>query len=94
MQTLIIYDETGYILSIRSGQPAPREPVGVPFMWFEVPKGKRVASIDVSVTPHQPILEDVPPSEIDILKAENEANKQAIAELSILIATMGGINNV
>lgn len=78
MQTLIIYDDEGYVLSIRDGQPTPREPIGVPFLWTEIPEGKRnkgVGSIgvDVSVTPHQVILEDIPPTEIGILKLQNEA---------------------
>lgn len=88
---LIIYDVTGYILSIRNGQPAPREPIGVPFLWVDIPEGKQVKSVgeigvDVSVTPHQLILEDIPPTEIDVLR--NDLN-DAVMELSMLIA-MGG----
>lgn len=91
MQTLIIHDNEGYILSIRSGEPAPREPVGVPFLWVEIPEGKRIKTtngigVDVSVTPHQVILEDIPPTEIDLLR--NDLN-DAVMELSMLIA-MGG----
>ncbi len=32
MKALIIYDNEGYIISQRSGQPLPREPIGVPFL--------------------------------------------------------------
>lgn len=87
MQSLIIYDETGYILDIRSGEPSPREPVGVPFMWVDVPVGKKVVSIDVSVSPHQPILEDIPPSDIEQLRNDLDS---AILELTLLIAMQGG----
>lgn len=88
MQTLIIYDETGYILLTRQGEPAPREPIGVPFLWIDIPKGKQLKitdgiGVDVSVTPHQPILEDVPPSEIDQLK-------QTVADLTEIVL-MGGM---
>lgn len=31
----------------------------------EVPEGKRLVSIDTSETPHQPIFEDIPKSEIE-----------------------------
>src|SRR5690606_5152878 len=100
MSTLIIYDNEGYILSVRSGEPAPREPVGVPFLWTEVPEGKRVVGVDVSVTPHQPIFEDIPPSETEILsqalsettmliaqqQEQIENQNQAISELTILVA--------
>ncbi|MED1419010.1 hypothetical protein [Bacillus smithii] len=75
MKTLIIYDNEGYILSMRSGEPAPREPVGVPFLWVDIPDGKRIKitdgiGVDTSVTPHQAILEDIPPSEVDVLSQQ------------------------
>lgn len=94
MKTLIIYDEQGYILSARSGQPAPREPQGVPFLWADIPDNKRIKTtdgigVDVSKTPHEVILEDVPPSEIDLLKEENVVMKQSMAELAELI--LGGM---
>ena len=87
METLIIYDDEGYILSTMQGQPAPREPIGVPFLWVDIPRGKQVKvtdgiGIDVSVTPHQVILEDIPPTEIDILKGENLELKLALAEMA------------
>ncbi|MEK4148911.1 hypothetical protein NST02_23300 [Robertmurraya sp. FSL W8-0741] len=82
MNTLIIYDETGYVLSIRHGKPAPREPIGVPFLWVDIPDGKRILSVDTTTTPHQTILEDIPPSETDLLKEENLTLKLAIAELA------------
>jgi len=37
-KTLIIYDAEGYIISQMGGNV--REPVGIPFMWVETPKGK------------------------------------------------------
>lgn len=86
MQTLIIYDDTGYILDIRSGQPAPREPVGVPFMWVEIPKGKAIVSVDTSVTPHQPIFEDIPPT----VNEKVTEQEQAILELTMALALIQG----
>lgn len=93
-KTLIIYDEEGHILSTRSGQPAPREPIGVPFLWVDIPEGKRLKitdgiGVDTSVTPHQAILEDIPPTEIELLKDENLIIKQSMAELAELI--LGGM---
>lgn len=83
MNTLIIYDETGYLLSIRSGEPAPREPIGVPFLWVEIPKGKQIKitdgiGVDVSVTPHQVILEDIPPTELEVLEAKLITTQKAV----------------
>ena len=61
-RALIIYDDTGFILSNMSG--SVREPVGIPFIWVEIPEGKTITSVDVSVTPNVAILEDAPVSEI------------------------------
>lgn len=87
-QTLIIYDETGYILSTRQGQPAPREPIGVPFLWVEIPQGKQIKitdgiGVDVSVTPHQPILEDIPKSETQLLNERLQATEQALLQIML-----------
>lgn len=57
MKTLVIYDETGFPVVISSGEEL-REPVGIPFILVDVPEGKRAVGVDVSVTPHQVILED------------------------------------
>ena len=73
MKTLIIYDNEGYIISTRQGQPNPRKPVGVPYLEVEIPQGKQIKitdgiGVDTSVTPHEAILEDIPPTEIEELK--------------------------
>jgi len=80
---LIIYDNEGYVISQMQG--SVREPVGVPFMWVEVPEGKYVKRIDVTVDPHAPVFEDFPKSEIEQLKEENTQIKLALAELGQLI---------
>ncbi len=91
MKTLIIYDNEGYIISTRQGQPSPRVPVGVPYLEIEIPQGKQIKitdgiGVDTSVTPHQVILEDIPPTEIDTLR---EDLNDAVMELSMLIAMRG-----
>lgn len=84
MNTLIIYDNTGYILSVRSGEPAPREPIGVPFLWSEIPQGKVLKGVDVTGEIHQVILEDTPITDVDLLK-------QQVADLNIAIASIMGV---
>lgn len=84
--TLIMYDTTGYVLQQITG--AYRVPQGVPFLEVEVPQGKRIKytdgiGVDVSKTPHEVILEDIPPSEIDQLK-------QTVADLTEIVLN-GGI---
>ena len=83
MQTLIIYDSEGYIISQMSGDV--REPVGIPFMWVEVPGGKRLVGIDTTKEEHEPIFEDIPRSEVEILREQIATQEQAILELSMMI---------
>lgn len=90
--TQIIYDNEGTIISIRDGFPKPKPPVGVPFLEVEIPSGKQIKivdgiGVDVTVTPHQVILEDIPPSDIEKLRQESA---RANAELFELIISMGG----
>lgn len=90
-QTLIIYDNEGYVLSIQSGSPLPREPIGVPFLWVDIPEGKQLKitdgiGVDVSTTPHQAILEDIPPTEVEILNKKVNEQEQALLELTMLLA--------
>lgn len=85
MNTLVVYDNAGYILSITAGSPAPREPIGVPFLWVEIPEGKRIKmtdgiGVDVSVTPHQAILEDIPPTQAERLEALESAMLDMVLE--------------
>lgn len=68
MNTLIIYDNTGYIIDIRSGSPLPREPQGIPFLWVTIPDKKRIVSVNISATPNIPIYEDIPLTEIEEIK--------------------------
>lgn len=95
METLIIYDEQGYVISTESGDKSLiKEPDGIPFLWVDMPERKRIKytdgiGVDVSVTPHQVILEDVPPSETEVLKQQMAMQEQAIADLTMYIATIG-----
>lgn len=66
MQTLVIYDATGRIITQMQGSVS--EPTGIPFLWIEIPSGKYLVSIDVSVTPNKPVYADLPKSETQILQ--------------------------
>lgn len=88
MKTLIIYDSKGYVLSNITG--SYRVPNGVPFLEVEIPFGKQLKytdgiGVDVSKTPHEVILEDIPLSEIDVFKKENEELKVSQLEQDTLI---------
>ena len=94
MLTLIIYDSDGYVITEMSG--SVREPVGIPFLWVEIPKGKRLKTVngigvDTTVTPHQVILEDIPPTEAELLKQQVNELQDALVEIADIVA--GGTTN-
>lgn len=67
MKFLVIYDNTGFIINQMQGSDL-REPVGIPFIWIEIPQGKILKSINVSGTEHKPVYEDLPKSETQKLQ--------------------------
>lgn len=79
MNALIIYDSTGYIITQTSG--SVREPIGIPFIWVEIPSNKRLVSIDTSVTPNVPIYEDIPKTAEEILQERVSSAENAILDL-------------
>lgn len=86
MQTLIIYDNDGHVISIIGGNSSAYEPVGVPFIWVDIPSGKQLKitdgiGVDVSVAPHQAILEDIPKTEVELLKEQVDALNIALAQV-------------
>jgi len=89
MRTLVIYDVTGYLIQVMSGNV--REPVGIPFVWVEVPAGKYVERVDVSGEQHEVMLMDIPKTpeqlQIEALQAKQQASDIAIAELTMLLLT-------
>lgn len=85
MDTLILYDEEGYIISTRKGIPNPKVPSGVPYLWVNVPEGQRInviAGVDITKTPHTVELELIKKTEIETLK-------EVIADLTELVL-LGG----
>lgn len=68
MKNLIIYDTSGYIISRSMGDV--REPIGIPFMWVDVPEGKYVENIDVSGTKDTPIFADLPKSQMQLMQEQ------------------------
>ncbi|SCX93913.1 MULTISPECIES: hypothetical protein [unclassified Lysinibacillus] len=85
MKHLIIHDEEGFIISTMGGTPEPREPIGVPFLWADVPIDQQVIKINVSVTPHEAVLVSLPKSEAQKAQEQIDALTQAVAELSLLV---------
>lgn len=95
MKTLIVYDELGFIIRTITGNY--RIPVGVPYLEVEIPKGKQLKitdgiGVDVSVTPHQAILEDIPLTKVEVLNKKVEEQEQAVLELTTALAALQGGN--
>jgi len=79
MLKFVIYDTTGYIIPYTSFDPIPKVPEGIPSMWVDVPIGKQLVSIDISVIPNVAILEDIPT--LDLLKIKTKDLEVANTEL-------------
>lgn len=82
MEYLVIYDNTGYIIHQMSGDV--REPIGIPFMYVNIPEGKSLVKIDTSAEEHQPVFADLPKPEIEELKEQ-------ISTLNIALAAILGM---
>lgn len=81
--TLIIYDTTGRVLVQAEG--AIEEPVGVPFIWVDIPVGNVISSVDVSVTPNEAIYKELPKSEMQL---QLELLQDAVNDLILGGATL------
>ncbi len=69
MNTLIIYDNTGYIyLQITGSYILPQG--GLNYLEVQITEGKILKSINTSVTPNVPVYEEIPVSEMDNLKQQ------------------------
>lgn len=89
MKTLIIYDNEGSIIQQITG--SYRVPVGIPYLEIEVPPGKIVVAVNVETK--EPIFEDIPKSDIEILRNKIAEQEQAILELTTTLAILqGGYN--
>ncbi|MDK8182121.1 hypothetical protein [Paenibacillus sp. UMB4589-SE434] len=81
MRTLVIYDKSGYIIQVMSGDV--REPIGIPYLSVEIPEGKQIERVDVSTETHVAVFSNVPKS----VEKEVSDIKQSIAELTMLLAS-------
>lgn len=86
MKTLVIYDNIGYIYLQFSGTENRIPQGGIQYIESEVPDGKYVKSIDITVTPNVPILEDIPKTDMEKLQEKVEDLIQANAELTSIVA--------
>ena len=80
MKTLIIYDDTGFILLTQSGDYRVPEG-GVQYLEYEIPAGQYAINVDVEKK--VPILIESPKTETEYLKEEIEALKNDIADLTL-----------
>ena len=77
-KTLVIYDNNGTIFTQISGNYI--KPVGLQHIEIEIPERKIL--VGVNPTTQEPILEDVPKTEAELLREELEATQLALAELA------------
>jgi hypothetical protein len=84
METLVIYDLSGYVISQTYGNV--REPIGIPSLKVVVPEGSTVTRVDVSVTPNVAVIEklEISPTE----KALQELNARMTANEEKMVGNM------
>ena len=72
MNTLVIYDNQGKIFKwVTRGYEIPQG--GVQYLEVVIPDGKRLVSVDTSVTPNVAVFEVIPPTESERLTSVEEA---------------------
>ncbi|MBW6408953.1 hypothetical protein [Clostridium weizhouense] len=82
MKTLIIYDNTGYILMQQTGSYKVPEG-GIQYLEAEIPKGKMVKGVNVETK--ELVLEDIPKTEMELLKEELSQNAKEMAKKDLAI---------
>lgn len=98
MLTQIIYDLNGRLISIKEGYSFSFTPEGVPSLVTEIPEGQKIkltdgVGVDVSVEPHQLMLENKPKTKVEELEeiiAEQEAALFEIGEMLHTLMNGGG----
>lgn len=93
MNTLVIYDNEGYLISSISGDYL-RLPVGVPYILTEIPEGKRIKivdgiCVDFSGEEASLMLEDIPKTEIEELRDYIDELEIAMIDLASMIIPNG-----
>ncbi|NOW07868.1 hypothetical protein [Clostridium beijerinckii] len=86
MKTLIVYDTEGNIIFAQSNANESCE-----IIIEDIPDGKQIKKVDTSISPNRPIFEDIPKSELELLKEQVNNLAQANAELTSIVA-MGNTN--
>lgn len=89
MEHLIIYDQTGRVLSQSSAELNPSEPIGVPFLWVSIPDKKYVINVDVSTEKHKVIFGDYPLTETEKLRLEMARTNTEMFEMMIMMSGGG-----
>ena len=83
MQILIIYDDLGQIFSqISDNYLLPQG--GVQFLELEIPIGKQIIGVDVSVTPNVAFLEDIPLTEMELIEKRTTNTEDMINALMMM----------
>lgn len=82
MKTLIIYDNTGYILMQQTGSYRAPEG-GAQYLELEIPTGKKVKNINVDKK--EAILEDIPKTQLELLQEELAQNTKEMAKKDLAI---------
>jgi len=70
MKTLILYDNTGYIYLQMTSSTYRAPQGGINYLEVEIPEGKLITGVDLTVTPNVAVFEDIPQTDIEIADAK------------------------
>lgn len=88
MDVLVSYDLEGTIQKIEGGSEL-KDPVGIPFLKVNIPEGKKLERVDVTVIPNEPVFIDLPKSDIEKLQEGLNVSKQDNTDVSEIILDLG-----
>ncbi|WP_236894706.1 hypothetical protein [Clostridium beijerinckii] len=86
MKTLVVCNKQGNLVFTQTN--AQEEYL---LLVEDIPDGKQIKKVDTSITPNRLIFEDIPKTEIELLKEQVNDLAQANAELTSIVA-MGKTN--
>lgn len=100
-KSLVLYDDSGKIIQIINGDDI-NEPLGIPFLWVDIPWGKELICVNTESIPHMPVFNDMPKPKSQILldKMKEIINSQSdldndtknrLSDIEIAIAGLYGM---
>lgn len=89
MNTLIVYDNEGFVFYTAQGEV--KEPVGVPSIRVDLEEGEYVPEVDVSKEPHMAVIKQYPKTAQQLQQEEIDTLKKKYNDLVLSLVEGGTI---